>query len=179
MDEADLTKQRFYKYIYKDKLLAAKKLLTRIKNSTGHDDAIEETRRYLANNWEAIQRAFHDKNVLGCSAEGHVSHVYSERMSSRPMGWSETGCDRMLKLRCYVKNESDRKIIDLVEYRRRKQYHAASATGTDGMIDVNRHRKYISREERNIRTYVEHMQATIPGHTVKKMLAIREHIREI
>lgn len=28
------------------------------------------------------------EGVIGCSAEGHVSHVLSSRMSSRPMGWS-------------------------------------------------------------------------------------------
>nr|WP_114149266.1 UPF0236 family protein [Mediterraneibacter gnavus] len=89
--------------MYKNKLLAAKKLLTRIKNHCeGSERAVEDCRTYLAGNWEYIQRAFHDKHVLGCSAEGHVSSVFSERMSSRPMGWSETGSDRMCRLRCFI-----------------------------------------------------------------------------
>lgn len=37
-------------------------------------------------------------------AEGHVSHVLSDRLSSCPMGWSQTGADRMSKLRCYERN---------------------------------------------------------------------------
>jgi len=85
-DKADETKARFYKYIYKNKLLAAKKLLGRIRTKTGRNDVTETTRTYFEDNWDSIQRAFHDKNALGCSAEGHVSNVYSERMSSRPMG---------------------------------------------------------------------------------------------
>src|SRR5699024_2543275 len=115
LDEEGVTKGRFYKYIYKNKLLAAKKLLTRIRNHCeGSDRAVEDCRTYLVGNWEYIQRAFHDKHVLGCSAEGHVSSVLSERMSSRPMGWSETGSDRMCKLRCFIRNYGREKVIDLV-----------------------------------------------------------------
>lgn len=39
------------------------------------------------------------KELHGCSAEGHISHIYSDRMSSRPMGWSTTNIDNMSKLR--------------------------------------------------------------------------------
>ena len=95
------------------------------------------------------------------------------------MGWSEIGCDRMMKLRCYVKNESDERIVDLVEFKRKQKYESLAATGTEGMIDVSVHKKRVSREQRNIQSYIEHMQATIPGYTVRKTLAIREHIREI
>ena len=56
------------KYIYKNKLLAAKKLLTRIRNHCeGSDRAVEDCRTYLVGNWEYIQRAFHDKHVLGAA----------------------------------------------------------------------------------------------------------------
>lgn len=34
-----------------------------------------------------------------------VSHVFSDRMSSRPLGWSRTGCDKMARLRVYQKIE--------------------------------------------------------------------------
>ena len=37
-------------------------------------------------------------NIKGCSAEGHVSHVLAERMSSRPRGWSEDIAETMVKL---------------------------------------------------------------------------------
>ncbi len=77
-EEENRTKGRFYKYIYKNKLLAAKELLTRIKNQCeGSEHAAVEAENICQGNWEYIQRAFHDKHVLGCSAEGHVSSVYS------------------------------------------------------------------------------------------------------
>ena len=45
--------------------MAAKKLLTRTQNHCeGSDRAVEECRSFLINNWEAIQRAFHDKHRI-------------------------------------------------------------------------------------------------------------------
>ena len=146
--------------------------------SAGNDELIESTRTYFVNNWDAIQRAFHDKHVLGCSAEGHVSNVLSERMSSRPMGWSETGGDRMCKLRCYVRNHGKEGIIDLVEYRRRKKMDSLKATGTDGMIEVPEKKRY-TEAQRQVMVYAEKLQASIGGDTVRKTLAIREHLRNI
>ena len=171
-------KARFYKYIYKDNLLAAEKLLTRIKNRYGGENVVEDCRSYFENNWDSIQRAFHDKKVLGCSAEGHVSHLLSERMSSRPMGWSEVGSDRMCKLRCYVRNYGREKIVDLVTYRREKELERRKGTGTDGLIAV-RQRKEYSLEQRRAFTYIEKLQATIGGNTVRKTMAIREQINSI
>ena len=45
--------------------------------------------------------------VKGSSTEGHVSHVLSARMSSRPMGWSMHGATQMAKLRAYELNGGD------------------------------------------------------------------------
>ena len=74
LDEETITKGAgFINIFIKISFLAAKKLLTRIKNHCeGSGHAVEECRKYLSGNWEYIQRAFHDKHVLGCSAEGHV-----------------------------------------------------------------------------------------------------------
>ena len=78
--------------IFKNRPVAVKKLLTRIqKHCENSDRVVEECRKFMLNNWGVILAAFHDKHALGCSAEGHVSSIYSERMSSRPMGWSESG----------------------------------------------------------------------------------------
>ncbi len=184
LDECDITKGRFYKYIYKNKLLATKKLLTRIQNHCdGSDKAVEQCRNYLINNWDAIQRSFHDKNVLGCSAEGHVSNVLSDRMSSRPMGWSREGSDNMCKLRCYVKNNGRKKIIDLVQYRREREFleqkKQREATGTDGMIEMAKARTHFTRSQKEAFSYAEAMHATIGGDTVRKTMAIRERINNI
>jgi hypothetical protein len=176
LDSAEETKGRFYNYIYKNKLTAAKKLLTRIKNHCGGDEKVEKCRSYLINNWKAIQRAYHDKNVTGCSAEGHVSHIYSERMSSRPMGWSATGSDAMCHLRCYTKNYGEDKVIDLVRYRRQMAMEELPATGTDGMAEPEEIKKRMSKARRETGAYWERMQASLGGYTIRKTLAIRERL---
>jgi len=44
---------------------------------------------------------------MGCSAEGQVSHLLSERLSSRPLGWSSHGVSQMVKLRVYTENKGN------------------------------------------------------------------------
>jgi hypothetical protein len=168
LDEREITKGRFYKYIWKNKLLAAKKLLTRIENHCGGEETVERTRIYLVNNWSAIVRAYRDRHVYGCSAEGHVSSVYSDRMSSRPMAWSETGSDRMCKLRVFTRNGGN--IVELVRYRRELVMSELESTGTEDAIAIPRY----TAEERRNRSYIARIQAKMPGFTVHKILTIRE-----
>ena len=53
---------------------------------------------------------------MGSSTEGHVSHILSERMSSRPMGWSKVGMSKMAELRAYYYNKGD--MLELVRYQK-------------------------------------------------------------
>lgn len=63
---------------------------------------------YLVENLEYIDRESH------CCAESHVSHVLSARMSSRPMGWSRAGADRIGKLRAFMFNKGDfRELVEM------------------------------------------------------------------
>lgn len=178
--EEGAAKRRLYKYIYKNNLLAAKKFLTRIGNRCEKSrNAVEECRRYFTGNWEYIQRAFHARHVEGCSAEGHVSSVYSERMSSRPMGWSETGADRMCRLRCFIRNHGSGKVLELVNYRREKELGELPATGTEGMIETVVRKKY-TEGQKEAYSYAERMHATLGERsTVRKILSIREQLGNI
>lgn len=64
---------------------------------------LEETWNYLKRNWNWIQeRVKETEENIGSSTEGHVSHILSARMSSRPMGWSRKGADRLAQLRIYI-----------------------------------------------------------------------------
>lgn len=65
--------------------------------------AVQEARRYILGNWEGIMRQY-ERDYTGCSAEGHVSHILSSRLSSRPLGWCKTGVDQMSRLRVFVAN---------------------------------------------------------------------------
>lgn len=66
---------------------------------------IEDARCYFSRNWDGIQAWRTFEGIWpGCSAEGHVSHIYSDRLSSRPMAWTRTGVDQMARLRVLEAN---------------------------------------------------------------------------
>ena len=76
---------------------------------------ITDAKEYILTNWKAAKlRLKHKDGVKGSSTEGHVSHVLSSRMSSRPMGWSITGANKMSQLRAYQLNGGD--MLKLVRY---------------------------------------------------------------
>lgn len=64
---------------------------------------IKETISYIKNNWDGIEAAVKHPHV-GCSAEGHVSHILAARMSSRPMAWSIQGAEKMASMRAVKAN---------------------------------------------------------------------------
>lgn len=79
-----------------------KVILSETKSRTKRK-AVYDARRYILGNWAGIMRQY-DRDYVGCSAEGHVSHILSSRLSSRPLGWSRTGVDQMSRLRVFVSN---------------------------------------------------------------------------
>ena len=63
---------------------------------------VECSMNYILGHWDGIMQSERNKGLqVGCSAEGHVSHIYADRMSSRPLGWSSHGVNQMAKLRIY------------------------------------------------------------------------------
>ena len=87
----------------------------------------EELMNYILNNVEGIKNLYRNKKELhGCSAEGHISHIYSDRMSSRPMGWSTTNVGNMSKLRIAKEDKisteeilnNSKKVIELNEIKK-------------------------------------------------------------
>lgn len=87
---------------------------------------LEESRDYILSNWNAARlRLLHKDGVKGSSTEGHVSHVLSSRMSSRPMGWSRKGAAKMAELRAYYYNGGD--MLELVRYQKERPAKAAGA----------------------------------------------------
>ena len=85
---------------------------------------------YILNNQKGISNYYKYRDLLhGCSAEGHVSHIYSDRMSLRPMGWKSKNVDNMSKLRVLREDnisvktilEKQEKVIDINEYKEIKE----------------------------------------------------------
>ncbi len=81
-------------------------------------EAVKGSRRYIINNWEGIKNQYND-DYIGCSAEGHISHILSARLSSRPLGWSEIGVDQMSHLRAFKANGGN--VYTLFNKRRKEQ----------------------------------------------------------
>lgn len=107
---------------------------------------VTECARYIKNNRLGIMVRIDDGGaVWGCSTEGHISHVLSARESSRPMGWSKKGVDRISRLRVLTRNEQ--KIIDLMEYQDKKQRKKNRIECEDQLIQDVQKRKSSRNEE--------------------------------
>ncbi len=73
-----------------------------ITPSKSKKKTMRAAKKYILNNWEGINNLFQEE--YRCSAEGHISHILSDRLSSRPMGWSLIGADEMARMRAYKAN---------------------------------------------------------------------------
>jgi hypothetical protein len=82
--------------------------------------AVGMARGYILNHWKSIIIKNNDEDArMGSSAEGQVSHIFATRLSSRPMGWSKTGADKMARLRVFKANGG--KVVDLIKYKKEKE----------------------------------------------------------
>ena len=98
-----------------------KELFKIILESTKIDtkkESVKDARRYILNNWQGIKNQYND-DYIGCSAEGHISHILSDRLSSRPLGWCKEGVDQMARLRAFKTNGGN--VYDLFNQRRKQQ----------------------------------------------------------
>ncbi len=144
-----------------------------ITESEGKRKTVEASRQYILGNWAAIMNGVKNrKDNIHCSAEGHVSHIYSDRMSSRPLGWSVVGADRMARLRVYKKNGGD--MLELVRYQKKQLKKAAGAEevifSASEILGMERaHRKRLGNLA-NIPVY------TIPYPQIKKIAALKNQI---
>ena len=105
-------------------------IVERLKNALPEESIesgtkrLEKSRDYILENWGAARlRLMHKEGVIGSSTEGHVSHILSSRMSSRPMGWSRKGAAQMAQLRAYYYNGGD--MLELVRYQKAELPQAA------------------------------------------------------
>lgn len=62
--------------------------------------------QYILSNWDGVHETLTRPDAAS-STEGHVSHMLSERMSSRGMGWSLLGAEQIARMRTYVANGGD------------------------------------------------------------------------
>ena len=130
-----------WNYINRDMKKAAKDLFDLIIEETKISTkrkAVIRCKGYILNHWEAIQLQ-KDENYLGCSAEGHVSHVLSDRLSSRPMGWSKYGMEQMARLR--VMDFNGGKVFEHIKNLKLKEEKNKNITKLDNRICLNKVKK--------------------------------------
>jgi hypothetical protein len=120
-------------------------------------EQIKDTKRYILNNWDGIIiRNDKGNKIIGCSAEGHISHLLSARMSSRPMGWSKHGADVMSRLRAFKWNNGN--VYDLVMYRKYKERKEKMELQQDELIKEAR--KHVGNKSIS---YTSNIQAIANG----------------
>ena len=147
------------------------RLETYLKDDTSMK-RIEEARKYITSNWTAAKlRLRHKDGVKGCSAEGHVSHILSSRMSSRPMGWSVKGASKMAQMRAYYVNGGD--MLELVRYQKRELPKAAGAEyNILSSVDIIRSEK---NRHGQLGKYMETLKNTVPLD-IKKKAYFQSHV---
>ena len=99
----------------------------------------EKLLQYILNNKEGITNLYkHQKELHGCSAEGHVSHLYSARLSSRPLGWKTINVDNVSRLRLVKADNKEikemvhnkRKVIEFKEVEKIRHYAKEKIKGS-------------------------------------------------
>ena len=81
-----------------------------------------------------------DKEDLhGYSAEEHIRHIFSDRMSSRPMGWKVKNVDNMSRLRLLREDGIKEKQGNVIEFEENKNKNALfnKALGVIKIILIN------------------------------------------
>lgn len=142
---------------------------------------VETAKNFILGNWKGITAMVIGKKhykELGCRAEGHVSHVYADRMSSRPLGWCRRGADRMSRLRIYKYNHGS--MLELIRFQKQKQElpKAAGAEGID-CYSVHQALKDAERfEQRKFDVYDTRIYS-VPYEQVKKKMAIVYHVWDL
>jgi hypothetical protein len=142
----------------------------------GYAETVPERKRiidgrdYILNNWSPAKARLHSRDkICGCSAEGHVSHVLSGRMSSRPMGWSVTGVDRMAHLRAYYWNKGN--MLELARYQKKVLPLAAgceeAVLSSKNILASERAKG--GTEEQELRKYSDCMRVSLNLQTKKQI----------
>lgn len=178
MDSKEDARGEIYRCIYgkhKKELGAVFEKIIAVTEKETKVKAIEKARDYILGNWRGITAMVEgkkkDKN-LGCRAEGHISHIYADRMSSRPLGWCRTGADRMARLRIHKWNKES--MLELVRFQKAELPVAAGAEE----LRLSFHEVLVSEHQsyRNPNHVYDTKTYSVPYEQVKKIAAIKNHI---
>ena len=103
---------------------------------------------------------------MGSSTEGHISHVLSARMSSRPMGWSRQGADSLSHIRIYWKNGGD--MLELVK--QQKDGGTGEEQEEERYFSASEILSWEKKHSRANGKYIEALRASISSEISGKLL---------
>jgi len=89
---------------------------------------ILETSIYILNLFDSLKNQC-ARDYIGCSARRHITYIYSDRLSSRLLGWSREGVDQLARLRVYGSNGVN--LYDLNLKRKQERIKEAKITEPD------------------------------------------------
>lgn len=174
LDTKEEARSEIWRAINGKRKWQAEEVFDRILSVTESDSkykAVEKSKNYILGHWSAIMNGVRNrKDNIHCSAEGHISHIYADRLSSRPLGWSRTGADKMSRLRVYKMNGGN--MLELVRYQKLPKAARAEEiiySSTD-MLKMERANK------RKCGMYADMPVYTIPYTQIKKIAALKNHI---
>ena len=175
-DSKEDAKRELYEAIRNKTKRDFEEIVERLKNCLETEAGIkriEESKEYILSNWTAAKlRLNREKGIKGCSAEGHVSHVLSSRMSSRPLGWSIEGMSKMAELRAYYYNEGD--MLELVRYQKEQQRQAAGCE--DVVFSCKQVLSTERTRQRELGALADMPVYSIPYPHIKKIANFKGHI---
>lgn len=169
LDSRDDAKNELRKIIRRKSKTEFKRKVDELKGYLKDDigmKRMEEAEEYIHSNWMAARvRLLHQNGVKGCSTEGHVSHILSARMSSRPMGWSKKGASKMSQLRAYHLNGGD--MLELVRFQEQK---VSKAVGDEyQVISAEEMLRFEKRRHGELGKYMETITHHVSLDTKKKV----------
>ena len=175
-DSAEDARSEIYRAINKTGRKACEVVFDHIIDITDTETkkkAVETSKGYILSNWTGIQTSMKgkDKNIQ-CSAEGHVSHIFADRMSSRPLGWSKVGCDKMARLRVYQKNGGN--MLELVRYQAEELPMAAGAE--EVIYSASEMLTMENKNKKRLGSMADMPVYSIPYPQIKKIAALKNHI---
>ena len=146
-------------------------VIERLKACTNSEKVLEKIDKeaaYIASNWMAAKyRLMRKEGVKSCSAEGHVYHVLSSRMSTQAMGWSRHGGSQMAHLREYYYNGGE--MLELAKYQKEELPMVAGAEdiilGATSVLE----RKRKTRIEAEYGKYSERISHTLSTQSNKRL----------
>lgn len=170
LDSAEDTREELTETMKAGTKKDLKAIFARIYNMTETEtgmERVQKSEKYFLENWMAIKiRLNWRKMVKGCSAEGHVSHVLSDRMSSRPMGWSVTGADKMSHLRAYQWNGGD--MLELVRTQRKAGLPKAAGAENE-VISASEMLRYERKSYSELGKYMDSISHSLSLDSKKKV----------